>query len=50
MGNKCKSTENQIYVFEFLIILKNKVNIMTYGPMQEDLAVEPWLNMLHNAL
>ena len=37
--NKCKSTENQIYFFEFLIILKNKVNIMTHVPLQEDLGV-----------
>ena len=45
-----KSTENQIYSFEFLTMLKNKVNIMTYVPMELDLGVAPWLDMLHNAL
>ena len=48
--NKCKSTEKQIYVFEFLTIHKNKVNIMTYIPMEDDLGFTPWLEMLHNAL
>ena len=27
-----------------------KVNIMTNIPMEEDLGVAPWLDMLHNAL
>ena len=48
--NKCKSNETQIYFFEFLRILKNKVDMMIYIPMAEDLGVSPWLEVLHNAL
>ena len=48
--NKCKWTEKQIFVFKFLNILKNKVNIMTYIPMEDDLGIAPWLDMLHNVL
>ena len=48
--NKCKTTEKQIYFFEFLTILKNKVSIMTYIPMEEELGLAPWLEMLHSAL
>ena len=48
--NKCKSTEKQIYFFEFLNILKNKVNIMTYILMEDDLGMAPWLDMLYGAL
>ena len=48
--NKCKSNETQIYFLEFLMILKNKVNLMTYIPMAEDLGVSPWLEALHSAL
>ena len=47
---KCKSTKKQIFFFEFLNILKNKVNIMTYIPLEDDLGIPPWLDMLHNAL
>ena len=48
--NKCKSTKKQKKLFEFLNILKNKVNIMTYIPMKDDLGIAPWLDMSHNAL
>ena len=48
--NECKSTEKNKYFFEFLTILKNKVNIMTYIPIEEELGLAPWLEMLHNAL
>ena len=48
--NKCKSNETQIYFFEFLMILKNKVNLMIYIPMAEDMGVSPWLEALHSAL
>ena len=48
--NKCKSNETQIYFFEFLMILKSKVNLMIYIPMAEDLGVSPWLEALHSAM
>ena len=48
--NKCRSKENQIYFFEFLMILKNKVNIMTFIPVEEDQGLSPWLEVLLNAL
>ena len=47
--NKYKLNENQIYFFEFRIILKNKVNIITFVKI-EDPGVAPWLDILHNAL
>ena len=41
--NNCRSKEKQIYFFEFLMILKNKVNIMIFIPVEDDLGISPWL-------
>ena len=48
--NKCKTTETVIYFFEFLTIMKTKVNIMAEIPKLKGLDAEPWLEMLHDAL
>ena len=48
--NKCRSKDNQIYFFEFLTILKNKVDIMTYRSVEGDVGLSPWLEVLLNAL
>ena len=38
--NKCKSNETQIYFFEFLMILKNKVNLMILARSSTECSVK----------
>ena len=46
--NKCKQIP--IHFFEYLTILKDKVNTMMYIPKIEGREVEPWLESLHDVL
>ena len=48
--NKRKSNKNPIYFFEYLAILRDKVNTLTYIPDLEGLAVKPWLETLQEVL
>ena len=48
--NKKKSNKNPIYFFEYLAILRDKVNTLTYIPDLEGLAVKPWLETLQEVL
>ena len=48
--NKSKSNKNQIYFFEYLVILKDKVKTLTYITNLEELVVKPWLETLQDVL
>ena len=45
--NKNKSKQIPKHFFEYLTILKDKVNMMMYIPKVEGREVEPWLESLH---
>ena len=48
--NKSKSNKNKIYFFQNLVILKDKVNNLSYIPESEGLVVKPWLETLQEVL
>ena len=50
LGFGFELTVCEVIFFEFLMILKNKMNIMTFIPVEEDQGLSPWLEVLLNAL
>ena len=48
--NKNKNNQSPIYFFEYLIILKDKVNTMTYISKLGGVDAEPWLETLNDVL